>query len=132
KPVEMISAADVGLSPAEVGAAGSPTWVAGVEPVEIVRRGEVLEGEDPVALARALGDRLRALGALDVGADASPPLPPQAARAGAAIWVVVEESRPVTQELLAKAAELAVALDGPVEAIVIGAGAPDADALARA
>jgi len=40
--------------------------------------------------------------------------------------------RPVTVELLAKAADLAAALGGPVEAVVIGPGAADAPALVAA
>jgi electron transfer flavoprotein alpha subunit len=136
KPVAVISLADLGVDPATVGAAGSPTWVAGVEQVEIARRAELLQDDVPAALARRLGERLRALGALATAGDARPSLPPATARTSAPLWVVVETSathlRSVTLELLAKAAELGVRLDAPVEAVVIGAGAEHAAALAAA
>jgi len=52
------------------------------------------------------------------------------------VWVVAEFGprgvRPVTAELLAKAAVLAVELGGPVEALVIGRSAAEAPALAAA
>src|SRR5439155_5388007 len=61
KPITTLAAADVSLTARDVGAAGSPTRVASVEAVDVARRGEVLSGESPEALARALGDRLREL-----------------------------------------------------------------------
>ncbi|HYR95858.1 MAG TPA: electron transfer flavoprotein subunit beta/FixA family protein, partial [Candidatus Binatus sp.] len=42
KPIATLGVADVGLSERDVGSAGSPTWVAGIEHVEMTRRGEVL------------------------------------------------------------------------------------------
>ena len=134
KPIATVTAADVGLSAEDVGAAGSPTWVAGIEPVQVTRRGEVLTGDSPEALARALGERLREL--LPHGRAEAPSLPPRGPGGGPAVWVVAEMGprgpRPVTAELLAKAAELAAALGGPVEAVVIGAGAAHAPLLAAA
>src|SRR5579875_1722675 len=125
--------AEPGLDPATVGTAGSPTWVAGLEPVEIRRRAEILAGELPAALARALGERLRAL------ARWRPEPPPLVARgpgAGDPVWVVAEAGprgwRPVTAELLAKADVLAAALRAPLEAVVIGATAAEAADLAHA
>jgi electron transfer flavoprotein alpha subunit len=136
KPIAEVSAADVGLSPGDVGVDGSPTWVAGIEPVTIVRRGEIVAGDSPEALARALGERLRALGALDARADERPPLGARTVGDGPAVWVVVDVGRhgvrPVTAELLAKAGELAAVLGGPVEAVAIGAGGEHAAALAAA
>jgi electron transfer flavoprotein alpha subunit len=133
KPIATVSAADIGLAPEEIGAAGSPTWVAGLELVEFKRRGEMLTGDSPEALARALGERLRALAAAPVEA---PPLPARAPATGAAVWVIAEAGarglRAVTSELLGKAAELAAALGGPVEAVVLGDGARHAGALAAA
>jgi electron transfer flavoprotein alpha subunit len=133
KPIAVRTLADLGLAPETVGAAGSPTWVAGLEPVEIARRGEVLSGGSPAALARALGERLQAL------AVSKPEPPPPVARgrgAGAPVWVVAEAGpqgwRPVTAELLTKAGALAARLGAPVEAVVIGAGAADAAALGSA
>src|SRR5579883_2931851 len=120
KPIAVRTLAELGLDPATVGTAGSPTWVAGLEPVEIRRRAEILAGELPAALARALGERLRAL------ARWRPEPPPLVARgpgAGDPVWVVAEAGprgwRPVTAELLAKA-------------VVIGATAAEAADLAHA
>jgi electron transfer flavoprotein alpha subunit len=136
RPVATVTVAELGLRPEDVGAAGSPTWVAGLEEVAAERRGELVTGETPEALAQALGERLRALGALASGDDARPTLPPIAPAAGDPLWVVVECDaagiRPVTAELLAKAAALGAALGAPVEAVVIGTGAGHAPALAAA
>jgi len=134
KPIATLTAADVGLRAADVGAAGSPTWVAGLEPVEVARRGEILSGESPEVLADVLAKRLREL--LASVSSARPALPPAGTRDGAPIWVVVETGpdgpRPVAAELLAKAAALTPQLGGRVEAIVLGAPPPDAAALAAA
>ncbi len=134
KPIATLSLADLGVDAADVGTVGSPTWVAGVEQVEIARRAEVLESSDDVA-AR-LHARLRELGALDDAGDDRPALPAPARRDGAPIWVVVEMMaggvRPVVLELLAKAAALAATLGAPVEAVVIGAGSAHAATLAAA
>jgi electron transfer flavoprotein alpha subunit len=133
KPIASVTAADVGLRAEDVGAAGSPTWVAGLEPVEVARRGEILSGESPAVLADVLAKRLREL--LATVSSERPVLPRAHTGAGAPIWVVVETGpdgpRPVTAELLAKAAALAPSLGGPVEALVLGAP-PDAAALAAA
>jgi electron transfer flavoprotein alpha/beta subunit len=76
KPIETLSLAALGVDAADVGAAGSPTWVAGVEQVEIARRAEILEATgDAGELAARLRARLRELGALDVGGDDRPILP---------------------------------------------------------
>src|SRR5579884_187155 len=108
KPIAVRTLAQLGLDPATVGTAGSPTWVAGLEPVEIRRRAEILTGESPAALARALGERLRALAPLR---PEPPPLVARGPGAGDPVWVVAEAGpwgwRPVTAELLAEAADLA-------------------------
>src|SRR5438046_3956550 len=136
KPIATLGVADLGLAPGDVGLAGSPTEVAAIEPVDVTRLGEVLAGESPEALARALREKLVGLGALDRAGEAGEPLPPRARVSGSPIWVVaklgVEGLRPVTRELLAKAAALAVRLGGPVEAIVIGPGSAEAPVLAAA
>ena len=102
----------------------------------MTRRGEVLAGDSPEVLARALRERLTGLGVLDHARDAGAPLPPRSQASGPPVWVVAELGvrglRPVTRELLAKAAGLAVRLGGPVEAIVIGPGVSEAPALAAA
>jgi electron transfer flavoprotein alpha subunit len=135
-PIATAGVAELGLAADDVGTPGSPTWVTGIEEVAIARRGEVLSGDSPQALVAALGERLRALRPLAGAVDDRPTLPPRGAGTGPPLWVVVEVGRqgvrPVTAELLAKAAELATRLGGPVEALVIGAGAEHADALAAA
>jgi electron transfer flavoprotein alpha subunit len=135
KPIATVGLDELGVDPATVGADGSPTWVAGVEQVEIARRGEMIEGDSAGALAAALGARLRALGALGEAGDDRPTLPAARTGSGAPIWVVVEQGtrgvRAVTLELLAKAAELGAKLGAPVEAVAFG-GAVDVGALAAA
>jgi len=136
KPIAVIGVGALGLGAGDVGGAGSPTEVAGIESVETGRRGEIVEGASPEEQVRALGERLRALGALDPGRDERPALPPHAVGAGPPLWVVAEVGRrglrQVTEELLAKASALAVRLGGPVEALLIGAGEEHASALAAA
>src|SRR5205823_1047904 len=78
KPIATLGVADLGLAPGDVGLAGSPTEVAAIEPVDVTRRGEVLAGESPEALARALREKLVGLGALDRAGEAGEPLPPRA------------------------------------------------------
>ena len=133
RPVTTLGAAEVGLAADDVGAKGSPTWVAGIEHVASTRRGEMLAGDSPEALARTLGERLRALA---LPRDDRLTLPAPHAATGPAVWVVAEMGRqgpkPVTAELLAKAAELAVRLGASVEALVLGDGAEHADTLAAA
>jgi electron transfer flavoprotein alpha subunit len=135
KPIATLTAAEAGIAPGEVGAAGSPTWVAGLESTPVARRGEVVAGDTPETQARALGVRLRALRAALPPAE-PPALPAGPARPGAPIWVVVEPAprglRPVTAELLAKAALLAERLGGAVEAVALGGDAASAPALAAA
>jgi electron transfer flavoprotein alpha subunit len=133
KPIATLGVADLGLAAGKVGEAGSPTWVAGVEQVEVARRGELIPGDTPEALAAALGERLGAL----VPPRAEPPaLPERAGTEGPAVWVVCELGaqgfRAVTAELLAKAATLAARLGGRVEAVAIGRGREHAAALAAA
>jgi electron transfer flavoprotein alpha subunit len=136
KPIATLALADLGLGAADAGDAGSPTWVAGIEEVSHARRGELIEGSDPAALARALGERLRALGTLGRDARDHPPLPSWTPGPQPAIWVVAEVGpagpRAVTAELLAKAAHLAGPLGSSVEAIVIGSGVEHAAALTAA
>lgn len=136
KPIATLALGDVGLAAADVGADGSPTWVAGIEAVPATRRGEMLEGSDPPALAAALRARLLELGALGTHAEDHPPLPPPAGGDGPPIWVVAEMGpsgpRSITCELLAKAAALAGPLRARVEAILLGRGEEHAPALAAA
>ena len=137
KPIEVVGCAALGLAAEDVGAAGSPTWVAEVREVTITRRGERIDAETPEALAQALRGRLLELGALGpAGAHAEPALPAPSDRPGDPIWVVAESGssglRFVTRELLTKALELAARLGGRVEAVSIGEGETHAAALAAA
>ncbi len=136
KPIETLTLADLGVPAADVGGEGSPTWVAGIEEVSHPRAGEVIEGNDPAVLARTLGERLRAMGALAGDARDQPSLPAWTPGTEPAIWVIAEMAatgpHAITAELLAKAAHLAGPLRSSVEAVVIGSGAQHAAALAAA
>jgi electron transfer flavoprotein alpha/beta subunit len=87
KRIETIDCAAVGLGAHEVGAAGSPTWVAELHEVPTARRGEVIEATTPEGLAQALRARLLALDALHPGAEVehAPPLVGER-RAGPPLW----------------------------------------------
>src|SRR5207247_11406160 len=110
--------------PGDVGARGAPPGVAGVEHAPSARRGEVLAGDSREALARALGKRLRALAP---PRDDRPALPARGGASGPPVWVVAEMRprgpKPVTAELLAKAADLAARLGAPAQVLVLGDGA---------
>jgi electron transfer flavoprotein beta subunit len=54
KPIATVTLADLGVDPALVGSDGSPTWVAGVDHVDIARSGELISGDDPATLAARL------------------------------------------------------------------------------
>ena len=136
-PLETLGAADLGLAAAEVGAAGSPTWVAEIRPAPPVARPPVtlLEGPLPdvtIQLADHLGRVLAEARRPELA-----PLPAQrAATVDRAIWVVVERRHDGglsegTTELLGHAA---VAL-GDAEVIAVNLGPADtalADACAAA
>ncbi len=136
RAIETLTLADIGLAAADVGADGSPTWVAGIEEVPVTRGGELLDGADAAAMAAALRARLLARGALGPHAGDHPPLPAPAGGDGQPIWVVAEMApagpRAITRELLAKAAALAGPLRTRVEVLVIGPGEAHAAALAAA
>jgi electron transfer flavoprotein alpha subunit len=136
KPIEMLDCAALGLPTSDVGAAGSPTWVAELQEVPLARRAELIEAPSPQALAEALRGRLLASGAFDAAADERASPAAGARRPGPPLWVVAEAGpsgvRSVTRELLAKAAELAGVLGGSVEAVLIGDDPAHADALAAA
>jgi electron transfer flavoprotein alpha subunit len=130
KPISELSAADLGLAPGEVGAAGSPTWVAEVRVLPEVPRAPVqmLSGP-PEEVARELAAVMRRV-LVQARPPAAPALPPPPAvpPKGEAICVVVELERGAlaqgTRELLGEAAVLAAGRH-PVLAIAIGGGAQD-------
>lgn len=114
-------AAALGFRPTEAGLRGSPTQVGPPRQVAANRERQMVASV-PAAIAA-----LRSLGAFDANAGrVLEPVPPSP-RGAAAIWVVLD--RPGTgYELLGRAADLAVALDGTVTAIV---PEPPADELGR-
>jgi electron transfer flavoprotein alpha subunit len=132
KPIEEVKAVDLDERSDLFGAAGSPTWVLGVEAVEVERQGEIIDGDSPQAIADTLVERL-----LDRGlfgewkvATRSQPAPASAtsARSGEKDVLVVGELmngalRPVTLELLHKAVELTTPLGGGVSVLLAGADA---------
>jgi len=124
KPVENVGLDDVGLAATDVGAGGSPTWVADLEEVRVERRGEIVEGESASEIVTALRGRLVELGAFRVTSTSDVSLTGGPRTGGAPVWVVVECGpggvRRVTRELLTKADALRASLRGAVEAIVIG------------
>lgn len=131
KPIIELTAADLGLDVAAIGAAGSPTWVEGLETVDVTRPGRVLEGDVDAAITTLVAE-LRARGIFTPAGVAAPPdadaaAPRALAPAGtdpAEIWVVAElldgAVRRVTLELLAKARQLVATRGGAVAAVLIG------------
>jgi len=136
KPIAAVGVAEIGLAAGDVGTAGSPTFVAAIEHVEVTRRGELVAGDTPAALAHALGERLRTLRAAAGTSDDRPVLPATSGGGGPPVWVLAEVDargvKPVTVGLLGKAAAVASVLGAPVEALLIGASAAHAGALAAA
>lgn len=141
KPIETLTAVDLRLDLDAVGAAGSPTWVLGLEAVEEHRRREMIEAATPQEQVAALVERLLGHGLFGDWRVERPAAPPQATpddvpRAGERDVLVVAETldgalRPVTFELLHKARALAATLRGRVLALVGGPGAAaHVDALA--
>jgi electron transfer flavoprotein alpha subunit len=133
RPIVTLTAADLGADPSSVGAAGSPTWVLGLEGVAEHRRRELIEAEDSDAAAAGLVDRLLAHGLFgEWNVERHAPVRAVSApvhRAGARDVLVVAETnaqlriRPVTLELMEKAREIAATLGGTVSVLVAGADA---------
>lgn len=141
KPIETLTAADLGIDPATIGIAGSPTWVLGLEAVEEHRGQQLLEGETPEAQVDALVERLLGHGlfgewSVERAARPARQAPANVPRVGPRDVLVVAEThqghlRPVAFELLNKATELAATLHGRVLVLVAGANAAEhADVLA--
>lgn len=132
KPMTTLSAAALGLDAGEIGTAGSPTWVTGIDAAEEARRGEVLPGEDLAADVEAVVQRLLEAGLygtwkLERRAPAPPAVASAAVRRDSPILVVAETApsglRPVTFELIGKARQLADAHGGTVEVLLAAADA---------
>src|SRR6185369_16657579 len=96
KPVETLTAADLGLEAAQIGADGSPTWVLGLDAVEEHRRREILEAPAPDAAVDLLVERLLAHGLFTEWAIERPLAPPprtvSVTRTGARDVLVVAET----------------------------------------
>ncbi len=139
KPIVELGAADLAADPAGFGAAGSPTWVEGLETVAVERPGWIIEGELDRAIATLVAQLAeRGLFAPVGGAAPEDGAATPAALAGrataavantlssadSAVWVVAElfdgAVRRVTFELLAKARRLVAERGGAVAAVVIG------------
>jgi len=129
KPIAELHAADLGSADA-FGSTGSPTWVAALETMDTGRLGRIMVpdhiDEAAAELARILVNQHDLFGELRVP---TPPAVAQVPRAVSrsgptAVWVVAEELggriRPVTHELLGRAAELAKAIGGEVSAVLLG------------
>lgn len=131
KPTSTLTAADLGGDPTTFGAAGSPTWVAGLETSSESRRGIVVEGETPALAAQRLADILVDEVGLFSGWAAEPAAASVAAPARVGrdhprdVWVIAETTAEgvhrVTLELLGQARQLADAVDGRVAAVLLDA-----------
>ena len=133
RPIATLAAADLGVDAAQLGAAGSPTWVLDLEAVEEHRRREMIAGDTPREQVAALVERLLGHGlfgewTVERPAPPAPRVPEVVSRDGQRDVLVIAETleghlRPVTFELLHKAAELAPLLGGGVRALVAGGDA---------
>lgn len=136
RPIETLGVRELGLQPAEVGLAGSPTWVAAIEELPAVARPGVTMLAGPVAeTARELARHILGLRARTPGPErgGAPAARVASARPERAVWVVVEKTHrgeltPGTRELLGKAAGLAGVLEGEVVAVDFAAPAPEPEA----
>lgn len=128
KPLDVWTAADLGVDPSAVGLAGSPTWVADLRTIPVERTPRILADLDPQAAAKEVARYLldhglfrpRETNMVRRPRRAAPRTPDPAG----AIWVVAElldgTLRPVTLELLGKAQELADRSGGEVAAVLMG------------
>ncbi len=128
KPLEVWNAADLGADPSKIGAAGSPTRVAGLRSAGLERKGTVVSGDNPEEAAHQLVNYLIGAGMFQPGRKQSTRNPRRRAAkrqaADGGIWVVAElhdgKPRPVTYELLGKAQELAETMGGQVACVLLG------------
>ncbi len=132
KPIQVLTAADLELPAATLGANGSPTWVLGLESARDDRLREALPGEELAADVEVVVERLLEAGLfgewkVERKAPAIAASAGAEARRGKSTIVVAEvsrgELRPVTFELVAKARALADAHGGSVDVLI---AAPDA------
>lgn len=128
KPIHEVGAADLGLRSEEAGAAGSPTWVDGLETVDEAREGRTIEAVSVTAAVEELVAELDARRVLGDAAEADRGAPAPSDRPreqrGPAYWVLVEllggTVRHASLELLGKAGQLADGQNGHVVAVLLG------------
>jgi electron transfer flavoprotein alpha subunit len=130
KPCVVLHAADLAADSSLFGAAGSPTWVAGLHHIEAARMGRIIEAgsidEAAGQLTRILIDAHGLFGEWKVREQpAIATLAAAATRTGARdVWVLAEalggSIRPVVLELLGKATAVAGAIGGQVSAVLLG------------
>ncbi|MBI2911324.1 MAG: electron transfer flavoprotein alpha/ beta subunit [Chloroflexi bacterium] len=136
KPIETVTAADLSPDASLFGLAGSPTFVTGIQSIEIPRRREMIDAGTPQAKVDRLVELLFAEGLFGTWRQrheerphpSTAPKPPSAAP----VWVVTEAAgnqlRPVTLELLGAGIALAERLGGELVAVVFGDRVPPAQA----
>ncbi|MGH7965969.1 MAG: FAD-binding protein [Candidatus Binatia bacterium] len=129
KPNQELTAGDLSSDLSLFVAAGSPTWVAAVQTVEVAREKRVLEGDVPTQVNTLVQILLeRGLFGKWIGEDdeTDGSWRDRKPADGKAVWAVAEtlgdSLRPVSLELLGKAAELAATYGGEVGALLIGSG----------
>ncbi len=129
RPIVELSAADLGLAPERVGAAGSPTEVRGLESVESVRQGRILDAGSIDATAALLARELSSRGLAHGQAATRDTLPPATdqvrPQVAPAYWVLAEVEaggvRAASAELLGTASMLAGGeRGGHVAALLLG------------
>ncbi len=120
--------ADVGLPEEQVGSPGSPTQVYEIRELTVPREKQVVSGQPPEAMAKALVDYLVQRGLFTPWqrerGDGFRPTQKTDPRPDRAVWVVGETAlgqlRPVTLEILGRAAEMASQLNSEAVAVLIG------------
>lgn len=131
--IEVLSASDLGLGEISVGLEASPTKVAHMELVPLPRTAckFIDGGSDLEALATAVLAAIDSKTPTPAGGPSAPePVVPVPIGAGRAVWVVCETRRgdlaPVSEELISKAAVLAMNLGTGVTALILGEGMSEA------
>jgi electron transfer flavoprotein alpha subunit len=130
RPIEQLSAADLGFTAEQVGLQGSPTCVAEISSARYERQPRLIRAErDPGAAARQLVDYLLERGLFGQWAnEEASVIRPSAANGSPdrAVWAIVEledgSVHPTSLELLGGASEVAAQIDGQVAAVLLGHG----------
>jgi electron transfer flavoprotein alpha subunit len=128
RDIPELTIADLGLTSADVGVEGSPTWVEEIRIQESTRKPLIIEEIPAAAAATQVVAILKERGILDPALRSPRELTPapSAARppAGKAVWVIAELGpdgpRPISHELLAGAQPVADAISGHVAAFLMG------------